>query len=184
VPTLAKVAAPTPEPAGLHPELMQRALAALRGHGARVPQHDRIAVADFSARSSQGRFHIVDLASGATSSMLVAHGRGSDPGHTGWLKSFSNQPGSNATSKGAYVTDEHYVGQHGHSQRLVGLDPTNDNALSRAIVIHSAWYAEPEIIREHGVLGRSEGCFAVSQADLARLFDRLGKGRMIYADKV
>jgi hypothetical protein len=183
-------AAQRPSPAraasadGLPPALMARALAALDQHGARIARRDRMAIADFSAKSSQGRFHIVDLASGAATTLLVAHGRGSDPAHTGWLRQFSNLPGSNASSRGAYLTDDYYVGQHGDSQRLIGLDPTNDNALARAIVIHSAWYAEPAMIRAHGLLGRSEGCFAVGKAELGQLFERLGKGRMIYADKV
>jgi hypothetical protein len=170
-------------PKGVPKAVMERALAALERHGSRIAHHDRIAIADFSAPSSAGRFHIVDLARGEVDSMLVAHGRGSDPAHSGWLKRFSNEPGSNATSRGAYLTDDYYVGKHGHSQRLIGLDPTNDNALARAIVVHSAWYAEEDMIRQHGVLGRSEGCFAVGKAQLDRLFDGLGKGRMIYADK-
>ena len=37
----------------------------------------------------------------------VAHGRGSDPDHCGFLEHFSNQFGSEATSNGAYMTAEH-----------------------------------------------------------------------------
>ncbi len=36
-------------------------------------------------------------------------------------------------------TRSHLVA-HGRSMRLEGLDPTNSNALSRAIVVHGAWY--------------------------------------------
>jgi hypothetical protein len=175
-------AAMTPE--AVPPTLMKKALAALQSHGDMVAHHDRIAVVDFSAPSSRRRLHIVDLVSGKTESLLVAHGRGSDPAHTGWLQQFSNQPGSAASSQGAYVTGDYYVGNHGRSQRLIGLDQSNDNALARAIVIHSAWYADPDMIRTHGMLGRSEGCFAVGQTQLQPLFDRLGEGRLIYADKV
>ena len=171
-------------PEAVPPSLMKRALAALEQHGRAVPHRDRIAVVDFTAASSRRRLHIVDLASGTTNSFLVAHGRGSDPAHTGWLKLFSNEPGSNATSQGAYLTSDYYVGQHGHSQRLIGLDRTNDNALPRAIVIHSAWYANADMIRSRGFLGRSQGCFAVGETILADVFEQLGEGRMIYADKV
>lgn len=185
----AAAAVPKPAPPGLTPEavppsLMKRALAALEQHGRSIPHRDRIAVVDFTAPSSRRRLHIVDLASGRTNSFLVAHGRGSDPAHTGWLKLFSNDPGSNATSQGAYLTGNYYTGQHGHSQRLVGLDGTNDNAMARAIVIHSAWYANAEMIRSRGFLGRSQGCFAVGESVLADVFEHLGEGRMIYADKV
>ncbi len=171
-------------PEAVPPSLMKRALAALEQHGRSVPHRDRIAVVDFTAPSSRRRLHIVDLTSGRTNSFLVAHGRGSDPAHTGWLKLFSNEPGSNATSQGAYLTSNYYVGQHGHSQRLIGLDHTNDNALARAIVIHSAWYANADMIGSRGFLGRSQGCFAVGEAILADVFGQLGEGRMIYADKV
>ncbi len=82
------------------PALLKRALAALNRNSARIVHRDRIGVVDFSTSSARRRLHIVDLASGRTTSMLVAHGRGSDPAHTGWLQRFSNQPGSNATSQG------------------------------------------------------------------------------------
>jgi hypothetical protein len=68
--------------------------------------------------------------------------------------------------------------------KVRGLDWTNNNAENRAIVIHNAWYAEPEMIAIHGKLGRSEGCFAFSRADQQRVMARLGGGRMIYADKL
>ena len=179
---------PTPaaltSPRVVRPELLRRALAALDRHGDRIGHRDRIAIADFSAPSNQPRFHFVDLASGRSQSMLVAHGSGSDPAHTGWLRRFSNEDGSNASSEGAFLAADYYVGKHGRSQRLIGLDPTNNNALSRAIVLHSAWYSNPEMIRSHGMLGRSQGCFAVGQGELERAFALLGPGRMIYSAKV
>lgn len=170
-------------PRGVRPELFQRALAALQRHGSRVRQHDRIAIADFSLPSSRLRFHFVDLHNGATRSMLVSHGIGSDPAHTGMLQHFSNEVGSEATSEGAFLAANYYVGKHQLSQRLIGLDATNNNALDRAIVIHGAWYAEADMIARHGKLGRSQGCFAVGQGELDRLFALLGEGRMIYAEK-
>ena len=36
----------------------------------------------------------------------------------------------------------------------MGLDPTNNNPLSRANVIHSAWHANDDMIPAHGKLGR------------------------------
>jgi hypothetical protein len=114
----------------------------------------------------------------------VAHGRGSDPAHTGWLQRFSNEPRSFATSAGAYKTEDIYIGAHGRSIRLKGLDETNDNALSRAIVVHAAWYVSPEMIRTYRILGRSEGCFALANASLQEVSERLGPDRLIYADKI
>lgn len=174
-----------PTPSGVvRPALFRQAIAALRRHSGRIAYQDRIAIADFAAPSSQPRFYVVDLASGATTSMLVSHGSGSDPQHTGWLQHFSNADGSNASSEGTFLTADYYVGKHGRSQRLMGLDPTNDQALSRAIVIHSAWYANEAMLRTHGQLGRSQGCFAVGERDLEQVFARLGPGRMLYSAKV
>ncbi len=169
---------------GVNRQLMQRAMAALERHGSRIARHDRMAVADFSAGSSRPRFHLINLESGRVTSKLVAHGSGSDPAHTGYVQRFSNANGSNASCEGAFLTDDYYVGKHGRSQRLIGLDRTNDNALDRAIVVHAAWYANPDMISRRGMLGRSQGCFAVGERDLAEVFERLGPGRMIYAAKV
>ena len=179
-PEVAKRAAP----AGIRPELFERALAALDRHSARIPSHDRIAIADFDMPSYRPRFYVVNLGTGQTERFLVAHGIGSDPAHTGLLHRFSNEVNSEATCEGAFLTSDYYIGKHGDSQRLVGLDPTNNNALDRAIVVHAAWYANSDMIAKHGKLGRSQGCFAVGEKELAQVFERLGPGRMIYADKV
>ena len=171
---------PSPAPTGL----IGRAKAALATHEATLLHTDRIGIADYSLHSAKKRFHIVDLANGTSQSFLVAHGKGSDLRHTGWLQKFSNVPGSEASSGGSYVTSETYVGKHGTSRRLKGLDPSNNMAEPRAIVIHGAWYAEPGMIDSYGKLGRSQGCFAFSESDLDIILERLGPGRLLYADKI
>lgn len=167
--------------ATLDPQLLRRALAALDEHAKAIRHRDRIAIVDFSAPSSDPRLHFLDVTSGRASRLLVAHGSGSDPRHTGYLERFSNAEGSNASSEGAFLTGEYYVGKHGRSQRLVGLDPTNNHAMERAIVIHGAWYANEDMIQAHGKLGRSQGCFAVGETCLKEMFDHLGTGRLLYA---
>ncbi len=169
--------------APIDPGLLQRALGALRQHESTIAFRDVIGVADFSLPSRAPRFHLVNLADGGVRSHLVAHGRGSDPLRTGWLQRFSNEPRSNATSAGAYRTGATYVGAHGHSMRLEGLDPTNSNALSRAIVVHGAWYVSESVLGYAGILGRSQGCFAVADSSLPEIMARLGPGRLIYADR-
>lgn len=181
-PAIAKAAPRTP--LGIRPELFKRAIAALDRHSMRIPSHDRIAIADFSMPSSRPRLYLVHLGRGEVETLLVSHGIGSDPEHTGLLHRFSNEVNSEATCEGAFLTADYYVGKHGDSQRLLGLDPTNNNALDRAIVIHSAWYANTDMIAKHGKLGRSQGCFAVGENELARVFERLGPGRMIFSAKV
>jgi len=166
----------------IDPGLLRRARDALQQHHDSISYRDFIGVADFSLPSSAPRFHLVNLADGSVRSHLVAHGRGSDPTHTGWLERFSNEPRSNATSAGAYRTGSPYLGAHGRSMRLEGLDPTNSNALSRAIVVHGAWYVNEEMIGHSGMLGRSQGCFAVADSSLPEIMARLGPGRLIYAD--
>ena len=133
----AEAAAPPAQP-GVRPELFQRALAALDKHRNAVPRRDLIAIADFAAPSSNPRFHLVNTISGRSTSLLVSHGRGSDPAHTGWLSRFSNEDGSLATSSGAYLTGDTYYGKHGRSRRLTGLDATNSLAETRGIVVHAA----------------------------------------------
>jgi L,D-transpeptidase catalytic domain len=164
--------------------LMNRALAALALHKGDLKYKDRIGIVDFASASRTPRFFVVDMIGGQIKGHLVAHGRGSDPAHTGWVKHLSNTPGSYASSAGAYATGEIYMGAHGRSMRLQGLDTENDNAYARAIVIHAAWYVSPEMVRTTDKLGRSEGCLAVCDSSLDEILASLGPGRMIYADKI
>jgi hypothetical protein len=175
------IAAPA-APIGIDAQLFARAKAALDQH--RIWARDSIGIADFSKESREARFHVVNLQNGTVESHLVAHGRGSDPAHSGFLQRFSNDFGSYATSEGTYVTDEYYHGKYGLSLRVRGLDWTNNNAEPRAIVIHNAWYAEPEMIAQHGKLGRTEGCFAMPRTSQYEVMRKLAGGRMIYADKL
>jgi L,D-transpeptidase catalytic domain len=170
-------------PRAVSSTLLHRALDALDRHRESIDHRDTIGIADFSLPSRAPRFHLINLADGTATSHLVAHGRGSDPTHTGWLERFSNEPRSQATSAGAYRTEALYVGEHGRSMRLEGLDSTNDHAAARAIVVHGAWYVSEEIITHFGVLGRSEGCLAVANSSLDEVLARLGPGRLIYAGK-
>ena len=181
---LAPAAPATPvAPGGINPQLFQKAKAALDSRPW-IRDRDFIGIVDFTRSSADPRFHVVHLPSGQVDSFRVAHGSGSDPQHSGFLDHFSNRPGSEATSSGAYTTADTYHGKYGLSMKVNGLDWTNNNAMSRAIVIHNAWYAEPEMIDVHGKLGRSQGCFAFSRADQFKVMSRLGGGRLIYADKV
>ncbi len=152
--------------------------------GDAIPHHDRVGIVDFAQPSWARRFALVDLTAGQIDYLPVTHGRGSDVEHDGWLKQFSDVPGSLASSRGAYRTGEYYVGKHDISMRLAGLDPDNRNAEPRAIVVHGAWYAEDAMIVQHGRLGRSEGCFAFGAAGLQQVLDRLGPGRLIFADRL
>ncbi|HEY0626207.1 MAG TPA: murein L,D-transpeptidase catalytic domain family protein [Allosphingosinicella sp.] len=169
---------------GLNPQLLARARWALQQKRGLLLYTDRFAIADFSQPSGEARFHLINALNGQVSSFHVSHGRGSDPAHSGFVHHFSDQPGSKASSAGAYVTGHYYYGKYGRSLSLKGLDYSNRHAEARAIVIHSAPYAEPGILRQYGKLGRSEGCFAFSKASHREVIDRLGPGRLLYCDKV
>lgn len=155
---------------------LARALAYFEKHRDEFRNKTYIGVVDFTKRASVQRFFIVNIRTGAVESYAVAHGKGTDPAHTGIARTFSDRFGSQASSIGFYRTAETYHGKHGLSMRLDGLSPTNAHARARDIVIHSAWYVTPK-----QAFGRSNGCFAVSESMRDRILKRLGRGALIYA---
>ncbi|MEO0690941.1 MAG: murein L,D-transpeptidase catalytic domain-containing protein [Pseudomonadota bacterium] len=152
--------------------------------GDAIWKRDIVGIADYGLHSAHKRFHFVNLGLSEVRSFHVSHGAGSDPEHDGWLDRYSNVEGSNATSRGAYVTWEWYQGRYGTSVRLGGLDPTNDAALRRYIVMHRAKYAEPAHLAKWGRMGRSNGCFAMGQADFRVALQTLSGGRLLFADSL
>ena len=163
-------------------DLMDRALAALDIHKDRIIQRDRMYLVDFQKFSGEERLYEVDLHGGAITLMRTSHGRGSDPAHTGFARDFGNTPESYKSSVGAYATaGASYGAQQGPNVLLDGLEYSNDRARERAIIIHGADYADPAFLAREGKLGRSYGCFSVAHADLPRLRDRMGQGRLLFA---
>lgn len=170
--------------AGDKPAFLPRAMAALDTHKSLIPHRDIMGVVDFSLSSGLPRFDIVDIGNGRVlDSYLVAHGRGSDPANSGWAQMFSNRPGSNASCYGSFRTGDTYYGQHGRSRRLDGLDPENSLARPRAIVIHGASYVSQTMAVSQGRIGRSLGCFAVSNPAIDEVLAKLGPDRLLFAWK-
>jgi hypothetical protein len=122
-----------------------------------IVQKDFLTLVDFSLSSNVKRFWVIDMKNNTIIfHSLVAHGR-----NTGneFAKYFSNKPESYQSSLGFYATAETYIGKHGYSLRLDGLESgINSNARDRAIVIHGADYVSENFIQQHGRLGRSFGC--------------------------
>jgi len=142
------------------------------------------AIVDFSKPSTSKRLYVFDTATGRVDTYYVAHGRGSEGSNDdGIADKFSNAPHSNSSSLGVYRALNEYVGNHGRSMRLEGLEQTNNNALSRAVVMHKADYVSENFIRSTGRLGRSEGCFAVEPSVINSLVDELKNGAYIIAWK-
>jgi hypothetical protein len=96
---------------------------------------------------------------------LVSHGRGQGPSM--FDKQYSNAAGSRCTSLGRYKILDKYKGSYGESYRMAGLDPSNQNAFNRNIVLHSMT-SIPDI---DGLIPAcvSDGCPAVSVNFLASL---------------
>jgi hypothetical protein len=119
-----------------------------------------LTIIDFDLPLSKERLWVIDIIEQDIEyASLVAHGRNSGDLHA---SKFSNVPESNMSSLGFYLTGETYTGKHGASLRLDGMEKgINDNARKRAIVIHSAQYAERSFVKQHGRLGRSLGCPAL-----------------------
>ena len=164
--------------------LLPRAMAALDAHTASIRHRDLIGIVDFGAPSHVPRLQLVDVGSGrVVRSLLVAHGRGSDPANSGWVARLSNTPGSNASCEGSFATADTYSGKHGLSRRLIGLEAQNSLAESRGIVIHAASYVDDHLAATQGRIGRSLGCFAVSSQAIRDVLAQLGPGRLLFATK-
>lgn len=177
------VVAPPLDPRGLiRKELMDRAMAALDIHHAKIPNRDRMYVVDFKRHSGEERLYEVDLHAGSVKVLRTSHGRGSDPDHSGFARNFSNVPESFCSSVGSYVTAGPSWGPlQGPNVLLDGLEYSNDKARERAIIVHGADYADPDFLAREGKLGRSYGCFSVAHADLPDLRERMGQGRLLFA---
>lgn len=135
------------------------------------------AIIDYSRPSTQKRLYLLDLTTGSVEKFYVAHGRNS-----GMLvpTEFSNVNMSKMTSLGIMLGGDTYVGGHGRSLNLYGLEPTNNLAAKRDIVMHAADYVSEGFISIHGRLGLSWGCPAVERSVLPKLIAALGNGSMIY----
>ena len=102
---------------------------------------------------------------------LVAHGDGSGED---MAARFSNEPDTHMSSLGLFLTGDTYIGKHGYSLRLKGLDAGfNDRSYERAIVMHGAPYVSRAFIRSRGRLGRSWGCPALREGIARQMIDRV-----------
>ena len=167
---------------GLHAEALRSALASAEkaAKTGLIRNHELLTVIDYSIRSSEPRLFVFDLRhEKLLFRELCAHGKNSGDDIT---KFFSNEPGSEATSLGLYVTGETYIGHNGYSLKLRGLDSgQNDMAEERAIVLHGAYYVSQEAIKVLGRLGRSWGCPAVRAEIAHKLIDTIRGGTAIFA---
>src|SRR5688572_1079603 len=138
-----------------------------------------LSVVDFDKPSTEKRFWLIDLKSRKVlENTYVSHGKNSGEN---MAKYFSNTDDSNMSSLGFYVTGETYMGRHGLSLKLDGMDdPYNTNAQLRDIVMHGADYVSEDFIRQQGRLGRSEGCPALPMGLHQEVINRVEGRTVLY----
>ena len=138
-----------------------------------------LTICDFSQSSRQKRLYILDIDNKKLIiHTYVAHGKNSG---TDYATSFSNTVESLQSSLGFYITSNTYIGKHGLSLRINGVDPGfNDKALERTIVIHGASYVNEARARSGMYMGRSWGCPAVPENESAKIITTIKNGTCLF----
>ncbi len=138
-----------------------------------------LTIADFSKPSCKKRLFVIDVKNGKLLfNTYVAHGRNSG---REVATTFSNDAESFKSSLGFFVTGDTYTGKHGFSLRLIGEEKgINDNANSRAIVMHSAAYVSEVAIKMQGYAGRSLGCPALPLEMNKPIIEKIKNGSCLY----
>lgn len=140
-----------------------------------------LTVIDYSLPSNKQRMWVFDVRNERLLyNTYVAHGKNSGgsvaPSH------FSNKESSKESSLGTYITKDTYIGHKGYSLNLQGLDRGfNDNAYNRRVVIHGAWYVEPDFIKRAGRAGLSWGCPAIAQTLAKPVINTIKNGSVVFA---
>lgn len=153
-------------------------LSYLTGNG-QIGNNNIISIADFSQPSSRKRLFVIDLEKRKVLfNTYVAHGINSGKEYA---SSFSNAPQSNKSSLGFYETTTTYLGKHGYSLHLQGLEKgINDNAWCRDIVLHGADYVNEDYVQMQGYIGRSQGCPAVPEKMHKPIIDKIRNGTCFF----
>ncbi|KAA9041365.1 hypothetical protein FW778_04850 [Ginsengibacter hankyongi] len=138
-----------------------------------------ISIVDFSLSSAKKRLFVIDLKNyKVLYNTYVAHGRNSG---AEFAEQFSNNPRSNKSSLGFYVTGNTYDGEHGYSLHLEGEEKgINDNAYKRAIVMHCADYVNERYIESKGYIGRSLGCPAIPKQVYKPIINEIKDGSCLF----
>jgi L,D-transpeptidase catalytic domain len=144
-----------------------------------ITQTAYLTICDFSQSSRQKRLYIIDVANRQLLiNTYVAHGKNSG---AEFATQFSNNPESLQSSLGFYITSGTYIGQHGLSLRINGVDPGyNDHALERNIVLHGAAYVDGARVKYGMYMGRSWGCPAVPEKESANIITTIKNGTCLF----
>jgi hypothetical protein len=154
------------------------ALARVQSQG--YVRKELLTIIDYSKPSTEKRLWVFDLKRGRiVMNTWVSHGKNSGSLNA---NSFSNSNGSLKSSIGVFVTDQPYIGGHGISLRMRGLEKgVNDHAYSRNIVFHGAAYVNGRMANQLGRMGLSWGCPAVSTDNIKTLVDTIKGNTVVFA---
>lgn len=153
----------------LDPELLRRAQTLARAQHGGVVNQRVVTVIDYRKSLLQTRLWVYDQkAKRVVLSSRVAHAFSSG---LLYARSFSNVNGSEKSCTGSFVTGSTYTGSYGYSLRVKGLDASNSNTLSRAIIFHNAPYYLP----------LTAGCWATNVNK--ELIDLIAGGSFVFVAK-
>jgi hypothetical protein len=158
------------------PEVYQKAADYYAANCGNWSKPEKFVVIDFSLHASKARLLYLEIEQKSFKTYRVAAGVGSDPDGDGYATKFSNEADSKMSSLGAYLTLGTSNGKHGYSLSLKGLDRSNSNAESRAIVMHPADYVSEANRRA----GRSWGSPALDPSISRDLIDSIKNGVIIF----
>lgn len=139
---------------------------------------DYITIVDMTKSCNELRMFVIETKTWkVVHKSLVAHGM-----KTGeeFAQDFSNLENSHQSSLGFYRTGEVYNGKHDMSVKLDGMEPFNDKARERGVVIHAADYVSHDYIQSNGRLGRSHGCPAVPRQGYEVMVDKIKEGSCFF----
>ncbi len=141
-----------------------------------------IVIINMREPSYRKRCHVYEISSGRfVRNHHTTHGSGSCSWHTQALATkFSNTPESKQTSLGMMRIRGEYIGKHGKSLVLQGLEDCNSNVEKRHVVLHQANYVRDAYILQMGRAGCSWGCFAFDPTIWFSLRELLSPGTLLY----
>ena len=144
----------------------------------KVRNHDYLTVVDYNLPSTVPRLFLINLKDGSVEKHMVSHGKNSSG--KGALRNYAvkytNEPATNTSSHGAFLTGETYHGTFGYSLRIDGQQTVNSNARKRAIVIH------PFDKVTSSKAGDTWGCFGLSRNVSKSIINKTKNGSVWYAE--
>jgi hypothetical protein len=132
-----------------------------------IKKKDYVVVIDYRKNIFSKRLYLLDM----VNRKVILHCMVTHAYNSGifYATNFSNQPNSEKSSVGAFISKYSRPGKYGYSMVISGLDKgKNDNAENRAIIFHETPFPW------------SLGCFATLKSNNKTIIDIMKNGRFIY----